>query len=76
MLRALVVWLLAGCALIAMLALGVVALGFALLVGPIVLLALAWVAGGKLKRYERERSRGSGSAVYEGEFRVLEERRR
>ncbi len=67
-------WLFAAVTLTAAVILGVLALGFVLLVAPVVLLALGWLARGKLRRYERERR--AEPTVYEGEFRVLEERRR
>jgi len=67
-------WLVAGLILTVALILGVLALGVVLIVAPIVLLALGWAARRKLRRYERERA--PDATVYEGEFRVLEERRR
>lgn len=70
----LAVWLVAGLILTAALVLGVLAIGAVLIVAPIVLLVLGWVARQKLRRYERERA--AEPTVYEGEFRVLEERRR
>jgi hypothetical protein len=70
----LALWLVGGLILTAALILGVLALGAVLIVAPIVLLVLGWAARKKLRRYERERA--PESTVYEGEFRVLEERRR
>ena len=74
MVRALALSLVAGLVLAAALVAGVLALGFVLIVAPIVLLAVGWVARSKLRRYERERR--PATTVYEGEFRVLEETRR
>jgi hypothetical protein len=70
----LALWLVAGLILTAALILGVLAVGAVLIVAPIVLVVLGWVARKKLRRYERERA--PEPTVYEGEFRVLEERRR
>ena len=70
----LALWLVGGLILTAALILGVLAVGIVLILAPIVLLALGWVARRKLRRYERERA--ADTEVYEGEFRVLEERRR
>jgi hypothetical protein len=70
----LALWLVAGLILTAALILGVLAVGAVLIVAPIVLAVLGWVARKKLRRYERERA--AEPTVYEGEFRVLEERRR
>ena len=70
----LALWLVAGLILAAALILGVLAVGFVLIVAPIVLLAVGWIARSKLRRYERERR--PATTVYEGEFRVLEETRR
>jgi hypothetical protein len=71
MLRAVVFSLLAGVVLASALVIGVVALGVFLLVAPVALVVVGWLARHKLRRRAGERP--AGPAVYEGEFRVLEE---
>jgi len=75
------IWLVAGVALALSLALGIVALAIALLLAPVVLLLGRWflrrsgvhVVHRMRRTGVHERPRGRD--VYEGEFRVLEERR-
>ncbi|HEX7054483.1 MAG TPA: hypothetical protein VF211_11185 [Burkholderiales bacterium] len=67
------VWFAIALALTAALILGALALGFVLIVAPIVLLVAGWLVRRKLAQHARERP--AGATVYEGEYRVLEERR-
>jgi hypothetical protein len=73
MLRNIVVWLLALVALAGVLLLAALALGLALLAAPVLLLAGYLLLGKRGARPARPR-RNEGRAVYEGEFRVLDER--
>jgi membrane protein implicated in regulation of membrane protease activity len=68
MLRTVVLRLFVGVALVAALAITAVVLGFALLIVPLAMFAVAWFARHKLRRQRR-----GEPAVYEGEFQVLEE---
>lgn len=61
--------LLASVLFLAVLALGAIAIGLALLLAPVILIAARLI--GRSRRAPRPRS--SRGAVYEGEFRVLDE---
>ncbi|HYX63099.1 MAG TPA: hypothetical protein VE935_02640 [Burkholderiales bacterium] len=54
---------------LAALALGAIAIGFVLLLAPVILVAARWLGGSR----RAPRRRSSPGAVYEGEFRVLDE---
>lgn len=67
--RAAAGWLLAGLVFSAVIALGVLTVGLALLAAPMVLLAARLLARVRPSRSRR----AAAGAVYEGEFRVLDE---
>lgn len=67
--RAAAGWLLAGLGFSAVIALAVLTVGLALLAAPMVLLAARLLARAR----PSPRRRAAGGAVYEGEFRVLDE---
>lgn len=70
MLRTVIIGLLALVALAGMLVLVALALGLALIAVPVVLLGAGWLAR---RQRPARRAQPAGAAVYEGEFRVLEE---
>ena len=72
--RKLALWLSVGVVFAAVLALGALVLGLALVAAPVVLLAGYLVARARNAR-PREKARPAGPSVYEGEFRVLDETR-
>ena len=66
-------WLVVALGFAAVLVVGAVALGLALIAAPVVLLAGYLLAGQRRSRAESEMRRERPS-VYEGEFRVIDER--
>ena len=66
-------WLVVTLGLAAVLVVGAVALGLALIVTPVLLFAGYFLAGQRRPRRTAE-PRREGPSVYEGEFRVIDER--
>ena len=66
-------WLVVSLAFAAVLVVGAVALGLALIVTPVVLFA-GYLLAGQRRSPGRTEARHEGPSVYEGEFRVLDEK--
>lgn len=66
-------WFFAWLAFAAALALGATVVALVLVAAPIVFLAMRLLGGPRAKGRARQEPRGTGGAVYEGEFRVLDE---